>query len=556
MKFPLRPVFSRLRGWQPLRRLRIGQRTLLCFLICAMLLGGIGAYSLWQMAQIRAQGERIERDNLPSIALADGIAINLNQLRVRALQLIANPDPMVRSSNKVMIEQLAMDTEQAFKDYLALASDETERGAIGSLNEAYQQFIQAIREEQKLLEAHQEDQARQLLAASIDQQGDLIDMQVQLLRELNRQGAAGATEAAAGSYHLAQRILAGALGSALLLTLLLAWRLTRSLVRPLGEALRVADRIAQGDLSQPVQASGRDEAAQLLQRLGHMRDHLHGTIRQIGEASEQLATASEQMSAVMEEGTRGLHQQHDEIDSLSQAMGRMSEAVSNVAEHAQSTAVVARQSSDSAVGGQQQLATTLDSLQHLGDGVRHAAQQAQGLAEQTLNISRVLDVIRSVAEQTNLLALNAAIEAARAGEAGRGFSVVADEVRALARRTGDSTREIEQLIEAIQAGTGRTVDALRQSADRAEHTQHQASATDQALEALLEAARSIDERNRLIAASVDQQAEMARDIERNLSSIRDLSNQTASGSQQTSSASLELSRLAVDLSALVQQFRI
>ncbi|WP_244507210.1 methyl-accepting chemotaxis protein [Pseudomonas panipatensis] len=547
---------ARFAQWQPLRRLRIGQRTLLCFMLCALLLGGVGAYCLYQMAAIRAQGETIDSDQLPSIALADSIALNLSQLRVRALQQVSNPDPMVRSGNKVIIEQLAIDIAQEFRDYAPLISDDTERGAIEALQQAFEQFIQTIREEQQLLEQQKFDEARSLLNANLDQQGEAIDTQVQLLREFNKQAAADAIANAASAYKLAQRIVWVALASALLLSLLLAWRLTRSLVRPLAEALQVAERIADGDLSQVIVAHGRDEAARLLDRLGAMRGNLHGTIRQIGDAAEQLATASEEMSAVMEEGTRGLHQQHDEIDNVSRAMSRMSEAVGSVAAHAQSTADVARQSNDSARGGQQQLANTLNSIQDLGAGVRHAAEQAQGLAEQTLHISKVLDVIRSVAEQTNLLALNAAIEAARAGEAGRGFSVVADEVRALAKRTGDSTREIEQLIGAIQSGTGRTVEALRQSAEQADHTQDQAGAADRALALIIDAARSIDERNRMIAESVDHQAEVARDIERNLANIRDLSNQSAAGSQQTSSASQELSRLAVDLSGLVQRFRL
>jgi len=552
----LQALLGRFARWEPLRRLRIGQRTLLCFLFSAVLLGGVGTYCLYQMAAIRAQGEAIDSDQLPSIALADSIALNLAQLRVRSMQQVANPDPMVRSGNKVIIEQLALDIEQEFRDYQALISDDTERGAIEALHQAFGQFIQTIRDEQQLLEQQKLDEARTLLIANIDQQGEAIDTQVQLLRELNRQAADSATSAAASAYAQALRIVWAALGGALLVTLLLAWRLTRSLVRPLAEALQVAERIAGGDLSQGVHSRGRDEAAQLLERLGRMRDNLQGTIRQIGEAAEQLATSSEQMSMVMDEGSRGLHQQHGEIDNVSRAMSQMSAAVGDVAEHAQSTAAVARRSNDEALDGQQQLATTLGSLRELGEGVRHAAQQAQGLAEQTLNISKVLDVIRNVAEQTNLLALNAAIEAARAGEAGRGFSVVADEVRALAKRTGDSTREIEQLIGAIQQGTGRTVEALQQSAEQAEHTQGQASAADRALAQIIEAARSIDERNRRIAESVEHQAAMARDIETNLGNIRDLSNQSAAGSQQTSSASHELSRLAVDLSGLVQRFRL
>ena len=414
----LQALLGRFARWEPLRRLRIGQRTLLCFLFSAALLGGVGAYCLYQMAAIRAQGEAIDSDQLPSIALADSIALNLAQLRVRSMQQVANPEPMVRSGNKVIIEQLALDIEQEFRAYQTLISDDTERGAIEALHQAFGQFIQTIREEQQLLEQQKLDEARTLLIANIDQQGEAIDTQVQLLRELNRQAADSATSAAASAYAQALRIVWAALGGALLVTLLLAWRLTRSLVRPLAEALQVAERIAGGDLSQGVRSHGRDEAAQLLERLGRMRDNLQGTIRQIGEAAEQLATSSEQMSMVMDEGSRGLHQQHGEIDNVSRAMSQMSAAVGDVAEHAQSTAAVARRSNDEALDGQRQLATTLGSLRELGAGVRHAAQQAQGLAEQTLNISKVLDVIRSVAEQTNLLALNAAIEAARPARPG------------------------------------------------------------------------------------------------------------------------------------------
>ena len=185
-----------------------------------------------------------------------------------------------------------------------------------------------------------------------------------------------------------------------------------------------------------------------------------------------------------------------------------------------------------------------------------AGDRARELAEQTRNISQVLDVIRSVAEQTNLLALNAAIEAARAGEAGRGFAVVADEVRGLAQRTGDSTREIEKMIGSIQHGTGQTVDALLTSADHARQTREQAQSASAALETIAQSVSGIDERNLVIASAAEEQAQVAREVDRNLVRIRDLSVQTAAGAEQTRAASQQLSELAVELNGQLRRFRM
>jgi methyl-accepting chemotaxis protein len=175
---------------------------------------------------------------------------------------------------------------------------------------------------------------------------------------------------------------------------------------------------------------------------------------------------------------------------------------------------------------------------------------------QTRDISKVLDVIRAVAEQTNLLALNAAIEAARAGDAGRGFAVVADEVRALAHRTGESTREIESMIGSIHQGTEQTVNALQVSAERAKSTLDKANAAGQSLSTISVSVAGINDRNLLIASASEQQAQVAREVDRNLVSIRDLSVQTAAGAQQTSVATQELSRLAADLNGLVHRFTL
>jgi methyl-accepting chemotaxis protein len=287
-----------------------------------------------------------------------------------------------------------------------------------------------------------------------------------------------------------------------------------------------------------------------------MQATLRDTLHQISGSAQQLALASEEMSSVMSESANGLSEQNQEIELAATAVTQMSHAVEEVASNAILASADSRLARDTAVRGQGELGNTLVAIGTLTENVLGASTQATRLAEQTQSISKVLDVIRAVADQTNLLALNAAIEAARAGEAGRGFAVVADEVRSLAHRTGDSTREIETMIAGIQVGTAQTVDALLSSADQARSTQVQARDANEALAVISQAVSGIDERNMMIASATEEQAQVAREIDQNLVRIRDLSIRTSAGAEQTKNATQELARLASDLGGLVQRFKV
>ncbi|WP_407074038.1 methyl-accepting chemotaxis protein [Pseudomonas sp. CCC3.2] len=288
--------------------------------------------------------------------------------------------------------------------------------------------------------------------------------------------------------------------------------------------------------------------------LGRMRGNLHGTIAQIGSAATQLAQSVQEMSSIAQSSAHNLQLQNDEIEQAAVAVNQMSQAAVEVAGNASSTSGESQASSNAAVQGQQRLHDTIASIKQLTGNVLDSSHQAESLAERTLSIGKILDVIRAVANQTNLLALNAAIEAARAGDAGRGFAVVADEVRSLAKRTSASTTEIESLINDVQKSTQATAEALRLTATQANVTLDQAAAAGNALAVIITATSTISDRNLLIAHAADQQASVASEVDRNLSSIRDLSAQTASGAQQTTVASDALSRLATDLNAMVQRF--
>jgi methyl-accepting chemotaxis protein len=287
-----------------------------------------------------------------------------------------------------------------------------------------------------------------------------------------------------------------------------------------------------------------------------MQDNLRSAITQIGNSSVQLASAGEELSSVAEESSRNLQRQNYEIQQAASAVTEMSTAVDEVARNAVSTAEASSDSSRLAHEGRDRVKHTVSALKSMTDEFSRTSMLISSLAEQSKDIGKVLDVIRAIAEQTNLLALNAAIEAARAGEAGRGFAVVADEVRALAHRTQVSTQEIEQMISKVQGGTSAAVDSMKGSVEQAGKTLSVAEQAGDALEQIYQKAGQIGERNLLIASASEEQAAVAREVDRNIVNISDLSTQSAAGANQTSAATYELARLATSLNTLVSRFVI
>ncbi|WP_371916603.1 methyl-accepting chemotaxis protein [Pseudomonas sp. B6(2017)] len=287
-----------------------------------------------------------------------------------------------------------------------------------------------------------------------------------------------------------------------------------------------------------------------------MQENLRTTLQRISGSATQLASAAEELNSVTEESARGLTQQNNEIEQAATAVNEMTSAVEEVARNAASTCEASKNATASAGDGRDLVQETVAAIERMSGDVQDTASLVGDLANQSRDIGKVLDVIRGLADQTNLLALNAAIEAARAGEAGRGFAVVADEVRALAHRTQQSTSEIERMIGSIQNGTEQAVDSMRNSTERAESTLNIARGAGLSLDTINSAIIQINERNLVIASAAEEQAQVAREVDCNLVNIRDLSVQSATGAHQTSAASNELASLAVDLNGLVARFRL
>ncbi|MEB2646802.1 methyl-accepting chemotaxis protein [Pseudomonas sp. C 49-2] len=537
-----------------LRNMRIGLRASLSFGVLASLLVIVGMFGLGQMAKLRQSALVIEESWMPSIENIHDSAAFVASIRLEALRLATTDESRIRDNSKALITRQRTELQTLLDHHKTLLSGDEEREMLKQLEGNVNAYLTLVGQIVALVDKDQQQDAIDLLNSRLAPQGVILNKSLEDMIAFNQSGVETAVDSAAQTYSSAQWVVGSIIVFALIVTLLLAWLLTRSIIAPLGQALIVARTIAGGDLSQPIAVNGNDEPAQLLTALATMQAQLQGTIRGISESAQQLASAAEEMSSVMEQSTRGLQAQNDEIEQAATAVTEMSAAVDEVAGNAVSSAEASQASDEDSKHGHYQISETISSIQNLVDEVLGASNKAEGLAVQAQDISKVLEVIRGIAGQTNLLALNAAIEAARAGEAGRGFAVVADEVRSLAQRTQDSTEEIEQMITGIQQGTQDTVEALNSSAEHAGQTLQRANSAGSALEKITAAISQISQRNLVIASAAEQQALVARDVDRSLVNIRDLSTQTAAGATQTSAASQELSRLAVDLNGLVTRF--
>lgn len=376
-----------------------------------------------------------------------------------------------------------------------------------------------------------------------------------LLIELEKFTAAAALTAEKNE-HIAVRLLIILAAIGFVTGTLLAITIIRNLNKGITLAVNTAEAISAGDLSQEVKLLGNDEIGRLLKSLSTMRASLFKIINEVSSSSTQLAAASEEMATVSEQTSKNLHAQQSEVEQAATAVNEMTSTIQEVARNATATSTTAHEAQDTTNDGKQIVSATISSIGSLASGVENSANVIHELEEHSTSIGAVLDVIKNIAEQTNLLALNAAIEAARAGEQGRGFAVVADEVRTLASRTQESTTEIETMIDKLQSGTRQAVEVMELGRKQAFESVDQAKQAGVALEDITNAVSKITDMNTQIAAAAEEQAAVADEINRNIVQINTLGDQNASGANETTTASEEMAHLATHLNGLMQQFKV
>ncbi|MDU9412061.1 methyl-accepting chemotaxis protein [Pseudomonas sp. zfem005] len=481
-------------------------------------------------AEMVAQGGEISR-------VYQSLLLALNQARVRLEQSRSSGEIDESAIQEALdAQKLAGELRESMKDpgYAAVLTEVI--GNIDSFNERLKEYTGHLR--QQKVEYQALVGAAEVIVQAVDQASAL------------QKEAMLAQQKASSLLILMASALALVIGLAA--TVLIALLI----VRPLQRVIAVARQISAGDLSVEIEVDRSDEVGQLLEAMRGMSANLRDMVGRLQGGVMQISSSAQALSSVTEQTRVGVNGQKLETDQVATAMSEMTATVHEVARNAEAAAA-STQSADSKVSnGSEVVRQTLGRINQLAAAMEAATRSIEHLSHETQSIGSVLDVIKSVAEQTNLLALNAAIEAARAGDQGRGFAVVADEVRALAKRTQQSTAEIERLIATLRDGVRQSVERMQESGALVDMTVQDANHTEQALSGIAEAVAVIHQMNQQIAAAAEQQSAVAEEINRSVTSIRDIADQSAMAMEETASSSTQLASLGRDLQAMAGHFRL
>ncbi|QVK32683.1 methyl-accepting chemotaxis protein [Pseudomonas syringae] len=486
----------------------------------------------------RIEAELLKEDNILAFNGIVGVSKLIQQARfqVRGYTYSGRPD-FEKDANKAIddavtgINTLAGDISSNYSPMLqqAIAGLNGYRAAVGKYRDAQAASKAAL------------DKMTTMGASMLATSNDLITRQ-------NKSRDADSAKSV-------QMIIA-ATALAMVLGILAAWVITRQITTPLQETLEVVERVASGDLSRNLKVDRKDELGKLQATIQRMTVSLRELVGGIRDGVTQIASAAEELSAVTEQTSAGVNSQKVETDQVATAMHEMTATVQEVARNAEEASEAAVTADRQARDGERVVNEAIAQIERLASAVGNSSEAMGALKQESDKIGSVLDVIKSVAEQTNLLALNAAIEAARAGEAGRGFAVVADEVRSLAQRTQKSTEEIEALIARLQSGTQQATTVMDSSRELSTSSVELTRRAGGSLESITKTVSAIQAMNQQIAAAAEEQSATAEEINRSIINVRDVSEQTSAASEETAASSVELARLGNHLQVLVSRFTV
>ena len=523
-------------------------------LILAALLVLSGLFAFWALATVEKRLNRVASELLPQSSVVLEADRDLYQALSAERAIIAGV-------NSAGLDAELSDNLQQASDRIARYGEATDsaqgKALVAEFTRAFATWKATAMDNVRLARSGAAAQASNISYGrgyeEFSRARDLIDQMTGLInQQVDVEEVEAATDVGASHARVTTVLIVG--GIVCLLMIIFFPGLITNPLRELLQRIRdIAD--GEGDLTQRVVVHSNDELGQLSRAVNAFLEQLQTLIRQVAESTLQVASAAEEMSAIASGQEKLVNEQYMAVDQVSTAATEMSAAIHEVADNAHSTADAAREADRQGHAAADVVSATMSDLRRLAADVEEAAGVINNLEQDTDKIGGVLSVIEGIAEQTNLLALNAAIEAARAGEQGRGFAVVADEVRALAARTQDSTRDIQQMIQKLQSGTGQAVAVMQRGAELAGQSVEKAGATETSLSETSASVMRINEMAAQIAAACEEQSQTTEDIARNISGIRDLSNQSAQSSQESRDASNALARLASALQEQVGRFK-
>ena len=523
-------------------------------LLVAMLLS-LGLFGLHQAGDINQRAMDMYTRELSPLEMVDDMKTLLHRIHEQATRHLLEPDRQAALNTEIdaLVERMAND-EAKYRD---TNPDEEESRLFREYESASSRYLDSLRNEVlPLSRNNQTEAAEEALSGSatvafrkaLDSLNTLIDYQT------DRAGRRH--EEARAAYLEMRNLTLGIIAVGVLSAAFLGWWLVGSIRRPLIEVRDVLRKLGKGDLTHQTTYRSDDELGEMARDLNNAIASQREMIQHMLQTVDQLAAASEELATVTDQATQTVDEQRNQTDQVATAMNEMTATVQEVACNIAQTADSAGAAEKETQQGTRVVEQTVEAINALASRIETSAETIAEVEENSEAISAVLDVIRTIAEQTNLLALNAAIEAARAGEQGRGFAVVADEVRTLAGRTQESTEEINTMIEKLQEGSRRAVEVMAQSREQSQTAVEYANRSGQALQTISDAVRNISEMSSQIATAAEEQRAVSEEIHRNIVHINEMSEQTATGTRETVEASQNLAQMASELQRMAAHFRV
>ncbi len=544
----------------------IGKKLTAGFAVLGLMVAFIGGFSLVQFGNMNDVAIRFTDSILPAVNRTSAIGDSLGELRRYELgYFVVAAEPLKRAEYRnIASQQLNSIAQQLIAhDKTIWPEDVAERRTFDAVKSDWDRYVALHQRVQQLQDSDQLAEAQQIFLEEGVPLYTALSKSVASLIQINHGYASESRSDIVDSYQSANLSVTIALVIGLILVVVLSVVLTRQIRDPLIMLARQAQRIASGDLGRGelqewVRGNrfNRDELGQLGSAIDRMQGALAELVSEISGSVSQLSSAVEEVSAISEQSAKGMASQQGEVSQVATAMNEMQSTVNEVARNTTDAMGAAKQASRTSTQGNQVVRSAIGSIEQVSRQIEQAGGVVQQLETDSASISMVLDVIRGIAEQTNLLALNAAIEAARAGEQGRGFAVVADEVRSLAQRTQASTAEISKMIEVLQERTAEAGSAMQLSRQQMQESVELAREAGSSIDSINGAVTQITGMNTLIATATEQQNAVTEELNRSIVKIHTAADENAQGAQQTAQACVELSRLATSLHHMTQRFTL
>ncbi|KRW64367.1 chemotaxis protein [Aeromonas allosaccharophila] len=539
------------------KNLSIGKKIAVVFAVIAAVNVIFGIFLSSELRGVRDRVLNFTDSTLPSVLSVETLLYDVSYVRRAQFALLMVNDAADLQARRSRIQQNIQKVDNAFHAYEATVGADHERQVFNQAKQQWLSYQRSVNEFDQLLVQGQQDQAKEQLFASNAAFGSL-EQAVNALIDVNLGFVKENRSSLLGSVSMVISFAMVSIGSLLLFMMVMTWFLTRQICLPLQAVVAQANAIAAGDLTHQLERQhiGRDELGALAKASLKMQDNLRGLIEEVVAAVTQLGAAIEEVSAVSEQSAKGIQSQQQEISLVATAMTQMKATVADVAGNTESASESASSANALARSGNQDVQRSLVAITRVAEEIEQAGTLVAELERESAQINVVVDVIRGIADQTNLLALNAAIEAARAGEQGRGFAVVADEVRTLAGRTQASTGEIVAIIETLQSRANQAKEVTGLSCDMIRQCVTQSEQTGTGIQQIEEAVAQIADMAIQIASACGEQDAVSDELGRNVERINESANEVAQGADHTARACLELSQLAVGLRQTIGRFRL